>query len=1204
MGPPDRTVTVAIMPPALPVFRVWLVCSLCLLLPARAAAGLEAAPLAAPTGRPAGTLFTVMSPEETGIRTENRYADPRMWGDLFHEFEVGAIGTGVAIGDYDGDGRPDLFVVSKTESCRLFRNLGNWQFADVTEQAGVADRGDAAKIWKQGAVFADVNNDGLLDLYVCRFNAPNLLYINQGDGTFREEAARRGLAINDASGMAAFCDYDRDGWLDVYIKTNLLDAANHPDGQEDHLLHNNGDGTFTEVTRAAGITGLAQGHAVIWWDYDGDGWPDIYVTNDFAQPDRLYHNLRNGTFEEVSARVLPHTPYSSMGADLGDLDGDGRLDLLVADMAATTHAKDQRGMASSRSQATRDPSGSPAEGAPQYQRNALFLNSGAGRLREAAFLAGLAATDWTWSVRLEDLDNDGRVDAWFTNGMVRELHNTDLLARMMTTENAAERVRIMRNSPPLNEANLAFRNLGDCRFENIGPAWGLDQKGVSFGAATGDLDGDGDLDLVFANYQAGVTVLRNNSTSGHRLVVALRGTASNRFGVGATIRLETAAGPQVRVLLPARGYASSSEPIAHFGLGEIRVIDRLTVTWPSGRIQTFTGLAADQRLTITEPDTPTPATAAPAEVPQFAELPPAAVAGLASREETVDETALQPLLPRRLNRAGPALALADLDGDGWPDLAFGGTTRDSLRIASGRPGGFAAPRPLTPAPARVNDGPVLFLDANADGRPDLLVTRGGGALPAGSPEYQPQLYLGDGAGGFQPAPPGSLPEWRTPVGAAAAADWDRDGLLDLFLGGRAQPGDYPLPPRSALLANRQGRFVDVTDEVCPELREVGMVTAALWSDVDGDGWPDLLLALDWGTVRYFHNDGGRRLTDRSVAAGFAAAGTGWWRSLASADFNGDGRPDYAAGNLGLNTEYQAAPDRPIVLYSGDFKGDGASQLVEGYYEDGKLYPRRSRRELAGVIPSVFRKFPRNDVFARATLPEILDGEKLAAAVKVEATELRSGVFLSQPDGTYRFQPLPRLAQIAPVHGLAAGDFDGDGCADLLAVQNDFSPVPSVGRFDGGLGQFLRGDGRGGFTAVPPADSGLVVSGDARALVTADLDRDGWPDFVISRNNGAATAFHNRGVPGRRAFAVRLAGRPGNPAAAGARLCVTFADGTRQTAEVFAGSGYFSQAAPDCFFGQSEENPPRQIEVRWPDGVVTRTEAGPGEPLIILPQPRH
>ena len=1101
------------MPAVRPALRALL--ALCWLSPvaAHAADALEWAPLAPPSGPAAGPMFTTLPATQTGLVTTNRYDDPRMWGDLFHEFEVGAIGTGVAIADYDGDGRPDVFVVSKTESCRLFRNLGDWKFEDVTERAGVADRGDAAKTWKQGAAFADIDNDGRPDLYVCRFRAPNLLYVNQGDGTFREEAAARGLALNDASGMAAFCDYDRDGWLDVHVQTNLLDAAAHPDGQENRLYRNNRDGTFSDVTAAAGLAGVAQGHSATWWDFDDDGWPDLYVANDFSAPDRLWRNNRDGTFTDVAAAVLPHTPYSAMGADLGDLDHDGRVDLLVADMAATTHEKDQRGMAASRARTTRDPSDDPAAGAPQLPRNMLYLATGAGRLREAAHLAGLAATDWTWAVRLEDFDNDGRVDAFFTNGMVRELHNTDLLTRMMLSENARERVQLMERSPVLAEPNLAFRNLGDLRFEATGATWGLDRRGVSFGAATGDLDGDGDLDLVFTNYRDGVTTLRNDSPNGGRIVVALRGTVSNRFGIGATVRVETAAGVQVRPLVLARGYLSTSEPVLHFGLGSEDTVQRLTVAWPSGHTQVFTGLAAGRRYTVTEPAEPA-GPAAPAVAPPTLFVESGSATGFSHtvQEQPVDETALQPLLPFRLDRRGPALAVADLNGDGLPEAVLGGTTLDAFRLLPGRPGGFAPPVQLGRALAPVNGGPVLLFDADTDGRTDLLLTKGGAVMPAGTPAYQPDLLLNDGAGGFRPAAPEALPAWPVSTGAVAAADWDRDGDLDLFIGGRVQPGDYPTPPRSALWTNQGGRFVDATASLAPACRAIGMVTAALWSDADGDGWPDLLLALDWGQVRFFRNDEGRGFTDRTEAAGFAAAGTGWWTSLAGADFNRDGRPDYAAGNLGLNTPYHASPEHPAVLFYDDFKGDGSLQLIEGHHEQGRLYPRRSRRELGAVIPALLQKYPRDDLYARATLEDLFGAQRLAEAQRFTATELRSGIFLSQPDGTWRFAPLPRIAQLAPINGIVAGDFDGDGYADLCAVQNSHAPVPQTGRFAGGLGQFLRGDGHGGFEAVPPVRSGLVVPGDARGLVVTDLNRDGRPDLLVTRNQAPTLAFLNRGSP--------------------------------------------------------------------------------------------
>jgi hypothetical protein len=1157
--------------------------------------GLASVPFAARSGPRGPTLFVTLPAEQTGLRANNPYDDPAMWWQHYREFTLGAIGTGVAIGDYDGDGRPDLFVICKTAPNHLFRNLGAFHFEDVTAAAGVAGPVGA---WKQGAAFADVNNDGRLDLYVCRFGAPNLLYINQGDGTFREEAAARGLALSDSSGMAAFCDYDCDGWLDVFVQTNVLDAERHPHGQRDHLFHNNRDGTFADVTAAAGIEGETQGHSATWWDYDEDGWPDLYVANDFKDPDQLYRNRRDGTFTDVLSTVVPHTPQSSMGADLGDVNNDGHLDLLVADMAASTRHDDQRGMALLRAAIT-DDERHPGT-APQYLRNALFLNTGAGVMLEGAFLGGLAATDWTWSVCLHDLDNDGRLDAYFTNGMVRELHNADLLQKVRSQESRAGRIRLVKSSPVLAEKNLAFRNLGNLRFENCGAAWGLDRTGVSFGAAFGDFDGDGDLDLVFANHDGNVTLCRNDSDTGRAVEIRLRGTASNRFGVGATVRLETAAGPQVRTLTLARGYLSTGEPMLHFGLGAAAIIDRLTVEWPGGRVQTFSHLAADRRYTITEPaagpDVPRPARPAP----QFVEAARDAHLDVDNREGPYDASREPRLSPFRFNRPGPAAVFADFDGDGQDDLKLGGVAGAAGAFLANLGGGQFLNYGGSGfnAAVAVADGPVLALDADADGDLDLLVTKAGDAAPAADPLYQPRLFLNDGTGRFSPAPAGMLPALPFSVGAAAAADFEHTGRPGLFLGSRLSPGHYPAVPRSALLAWRQGRYVDVTAALAPALARAGLVTAALWTDVDGDGWADLLVACDWGRIACYRNRAGHGFEDAGEKLGFAAAGAGWWRSLAAADFNGDGRPDYAVGNTGLNTRYHASATEPAVLYAGVTLDGSGPHLVEAQAENGRWYPLRDRETLLKAFPSLAARFPTTESYARATLDDVFPHAALAAATKLLATELRSGVFLSQPGGTFRFAPLPRLAQIAPVEGMAAGDFDGDGRADLLLAGNSFAPVPETTRFDGGVGWLLRGDGRGGFTPALPVESGFVVRGDARALVVSDLNQDGWPDALVTRSNAPALAFLNRGAASRHSFGVALHDAPGNPTAVGARLTLSLADGSSQTAEVAAGSGYFSQSGATVFFGYPEAARPKRLTVRWPDGRSTEQAFAAAPPTLL------
>ncbi len=1019
-----------------------------------------------------------------------------MWGDLYQEFSIGAIGTGVAIGDFDHDGKPDVYVVSKDSRSRLFRNLGNWKFEDVSDAAGLND--DPA-VWKQGAAFVDVDNDGWLDLYVCRFNAPNLFYRNLGNGRFHEEAAERGLALVDACGMAAFCDYDRDGDLDVLVQTNLLDYAKHPGGQPDHLLRNDGTGHFTEVTREAGLSGEAQGHSATWWDFDGDGWPDLYLANDFEAPDRLWRNRRDGTFELVTASALPQTPFSAMGADAADVNNDGHVDLLVADMASTNHEKDQRSMALSRARSREE---SEPTAAPSVLANCLYLGTGTEHCLEVAHLAGLSATDWTWSVRFEDLDNDGLQDLFVTNGMVRELHNGDLLSRIMTAESSAERIRIMRASPVLAEANLAYRNLGDLQFQQVGAAWGLDQNGVSFGAAFGDLDGDGDLDLVFTNYQGRPTLLENTSAEGHTLLLDLRGTRSNSHGLGARVSLVSKGKLQTRTLVSARGYLSTSEPAVHFGLGTATVAEEVVIDWPSGLRERYAGLRADRRYTLREGEG-IPVAPPPPPAVLFTEKTSAVGLQAVAREDRVDETVQQPLLTRRHHRRGPFLVSGDLNGDGRDDLVMGATTRDParvwLRLDDGRLG---TPVVLPPGPVPLNDGPLALLDVNGDGHPDLLETRAGANFPVGAPACLARLWINQGDGRFQPALADAWPRQSLNVGAVAVADFDRDGHPDVFLGGRVSVGRYPQPPKSAFWRGTGKGLSDAT--AASGLGDVGMVTAALAVDLNRDGWPDLVVANDWGTVRCWFNERGT-FVEKTNELGFAAAGTGWWSALATADVNGDGVPDIIAGNLGLNTSYVA----PALLFAGDFKGQPSAppSLIEARSDSGRLVPLRARKQLASALPSLQKQFPKLDDFARASLADLVPADKLAAAMRLEASCFESGVFVSQPDGRFRFVPLPRIAQGAPITALLIDDVDGDGHPDLLATQNSPAPLPVVGRFDGGLGLCLLGNGDGTFRALPVRDSGWSLPGFGAALVKLSVKQgDLEPLHVVSFNAAPARVF--------------------------------------------------------------------------------------------------
>ena len=1055
-------------------------------------------PLATRTAPPpGGTPFTTLSAEQSGVTVPNLFNDPRMWGDRFREYTLGALETGIALADFDRDGMPDIYAVSKNGPNALYQQTVAGRFRDIAAVCGVDVADDPAG--QTGATAVDINQDGWPDLYLCRLDAPNLLFINNGDGTFSEQGAAYGLAIHDASVHASFADYDGDGDLDAYIATNILNFAKSPQGQPDYLMRNNGDGTFTNVALDAGIWGKSQGHTAIWFDANRDGWPDIYVANDFETPDRFYLNNGDGTFTDVVDERLPHVTYFSMGADAGDLNNDGEIDFLVADMRDQTRAGFMTGM---------EEMGRGlwemervAELIPQYMWNAVYLGTGTDHYEEVAHLTGMNATGWTWAARIADLDSDGRSDVFYTNGMLRNFVDADLVDKQNVAPSLAARARVWRDAPERRESNLAYRNDGDLAFTNVSTEWGLDHVGVSFGCAIADLDNDGDLDLVYANLSGPPTVVRNDTTTGHRVAIRLEGLVPNRNAIGAEVTLVTAAGTQIRQNFGERGVVSSELGTIIFGLGDQPAIERLSVRWPNGSVSTFDAPPADRLLVITEPANDADRAAATLHAnldgALFHETSASRSIDYVSDAYPLEELARQRLLPRRLGQTAPALATADVNGDGVADVFVSGARGQAGVLYLGDAAGNFSPAATQPWShnAAADDTGAVFLDANEDGQLDLYVSAGGVESAEGDKLLDDQLYLGDGRGQF--AAGISLGDGTSTTAVAF------DGQALLFVGGRSIPGEWPKAPRSFLYTSTAAGLIEQPE---PAFDNLGMVTDATFADIDGDGDSDLVVSIEWGPIKVFTNDQGR-FADATAALGLAGR-TGWWSALLVSDLNGDGRLDILAGNVGLNTKYQASPERPATLFAGHLGGSSDTDILEAQYDtDGRLYPVRGRSKLSYSFPNVRREFRTFARFAEASIDEIFDAELLAAAQRLEANELRSGAYLQQADGTFTFEPLPNVAQMAPINGFVHADLDGDHIADLLIVGNDFSPEPSTGRFDGSVGRLFKGDGRGGLTAIAPSDSGLIVPGDTRSVLL--LPTGGAARILTANAMGPVRMFEKR-----------------------------------------------------------------------------------------------
>jgi hypothetical protein len=756
--------------------------------------------------------------------------------------------------------------------------------------------------------------------------------------------------------------------------------------------------------------------------------------------------------------------------------------------------------------------------------------------------------------------------------------------------------------PEKRDANLAYRNMGDFRFDDVSKLWGVDEENVSFGAALADLDDDGDLDIIVNRYNQPAAIYRNHTAAGSRIKVALVGTQSNSFGVDATVHIETAAGVQVQYHTLARGFMSTNEPVLHFGLGDVPRVDKLEVRWPSGRVQTFRDLPVDHFFVVTEPKSSPPAEEpnVPKAAPLYEETDHLTWA--MHSEKPYYDYAFQPLLPSKLSQLGPGLAVADVDGDGDEDIYLGGAAGQPGVLAVHDRGAFRSVElAVLQADSECEDMGAVFFDADRDDDADLYVVSGSVEHGADSPKLVDRLYLNQGKGVFTRAPETVLPKVRDSGSCVAAADYDRDGDLDLFVGSRSVPGKYPVSPTSRLLrnesANGEAKFVDVAESGAKALAKAGMVTSALWSDVDGDDDVDLLVTHEWGPVKLYRNSDGV-LEDATDDAQLASR-RGWWNGIDGCDVDHDGDIDYVVANFGLNTKYRASPEEPVLLFYGDFEGYGSPQIVEAAKVGDALWPIRGLSSSTNAMPTLAERFKTFHDFALADLEQIYSPQRLEQSLKHEVNELRSGLLINDGAGRFEFRPLPALAQVAPGFGVAFCYADADANVDLYLVQNFYSPQRETGRMDGGLSALLLGDGAGGFTPVWPNRSGLVVPNDAKGLARLDLNGDGADDFLVGVNGDRFRTFCAVASDARR-WQLRLHGPPGNPTGVGAKVTVSSSirgQTVRQVAEVYAGGSYLSQSSPRISLpvGEGSEI---DLLVRWPDGSEERTTLGGNPPGVV------
>jgi hypothetical protein len=1091
-----------------------------------------------PITAPADARFELLTADQTGVKFSNTIKEDFNNHILINSYLYN--GGGVAVLDLNNDGLQDLYFSATQEPNRLFLNKGNLQFEDITEQAGVAASGGI----KTGVTVVDINADGFQDIYVCRSgmqptdDRANLLFINNGNSTFSEKAKEYGLDDRSASNHANFFDFDLDGDLDVYVLNHPVIftdvnkiSATEQNGQyvrnkepldeweSDKLFRNEGNGRFTNVSMAAGINNRAWGLSATVSDFNNDGYPDIFVGNDYIEPDLLYINNKNGTFSPQTDQYFRHTSNHTMGVDIADFNNDGLVDIVALDMIAETNQRQKELMTTMildrYNNLVRFGYGH------QIMRNVLQVNTGAAPSGGAVFsdigvLAGVWNTDWSWSPLLADFDNDGQKDLYITNGYRRDISNLDYLNYTAPKELANgldpnkfktidDYLKLIPSTPL---RNYMFKNIDGLNFENTGIQWGFVQPSYSNGSAYSDLDNDGDLEVIVNNIMDDIFIYKNKSVEkggSNWLQIKLKGSPKNPQGTGSKIRISYMGGKtQFVEITPTRGFFSSSQQIAHFGLGSAANIEKLEIRWsPDGKVQKLENIPANQILTLNYADAKPgkwdePTTAAPI-------FKAAANMGLNFRHKEDDfiDFNRERLLPHKFSNLGPNMAVGDVNGDGLEDFFIGGA-RDqagTLFVQQANSTFLPSPGQGWEEDAFYEDMGCALFDADGDKDLDLYVASGGSTYDANSSNYQDRLYLNDGKGKFTKSN-GLLPQETASGSCVRPFDFDKDGDLDIFVGGQVTPGQYPTPPQTCLLKNEGGKFTDVCAQVAPDLQKIGMISDFAWADVDGDQKEELIVAGEWLPISIFKYNNGK-LENATAQFGLENT-TGWWNCLAAADLDKDGDMDLVAGNLGLNSRLRASEKEPLELYAKDFDNNGSLEPVLAYYNGGKLYPLPLRDNMIKQMPSLKKKFVFYTDYGKATLDQVFSSSELSSAQHFTAKTFASSWFENK-DGKLIQHPLPLAAQFSPINQLQIEDFNGDGHLDLLMAGNSYSPDVETGRYDAGNGLLLAGDGKGVFQPVPNRQSGFWATREARDLKKLKL-ANGKTLFLIANNNDLLEAY--------------------------------------------------------------------------------------------------